>query len=235
MPCGPGQVAIMNAAGDAWECSDGTDLTDVLARLDEIEAALEELDMSSYGTSPTDPGRDCPDILERNPAAVSGFYFVNFGGGDVHTVECYMGDGAADEATFGAGWMKVRDDHAVNGRGHADTNFAEPLGYTYSELLFRHESGSATGGPNYPGSFPDSNPITWRAEGGGWETTAASSGSHCTTSFTALGDGIYLGADFSIVLPGPRTSRFQIGMAEGVASCTTSDNPGDATLDVWVR
>ena len=146
-----------------------------------------------------------------------------------------MGDGGADEATFGGGWMRVRTGHSVNGRSLADGTTIDTLGDTYSEILVRHASGSAVGGPSYPGAFPTENPIAWRPSGGGWEVTNEPGGSRCTTTFTPVGAGTYLGSDFSIVLPAARTAGFQVGMDEGIAGCTTSDNPGDATLDVWIR
>ena len=231
LPCAPNQVARMNAAGDAWECADEQDLTDILDRLAAIE---EELEAEPYGTL-TNPGIDCLDILTVEPTSESGVYYVNFGGGIPIVVECYMGDGGADEATFGGGWMRVRTGHAVNGRSLVDGTSIDTFGDTYNEILFRHVSGSATGGPTYPDSFPGSNGIAWLPGFGTWERTDESGGSECTTTFTPVGPGIYLGNDFSVVLPGARTGSFQVGMVEGVANCTTSDNPGDATLDVWIR
>ena len=231
LPCAPNQIARMNTAGDAWVCATEAGLTDILARLDAIE---EELEAGPYGTI-TNPGIDCLDILTEKPTAASGAYYVTFGGGLPIVVECYMGDGGTDEATFGGGWMRVRTDHMVNGRALAEGTAVDTLGDSYSEILFRHASGSATAGYNYPGAFPTNNPVAWRPSGGGWEETNEPSGSHCDTTFTPVGFGTYLDSDFSIVLPETRTVAFQVGLAEGIASCTTSDNPGDATLDVWIR
>lgn len=55
-----------------------------------------------------------------------------------------------------------------------------------------------------------------------------------TTSYTSA--TTYIGGyDFVISRSSTSTDTIRLGTLEGIASCTTSDNPGSAYVDIYVR
>lgn len=179
---------------------------------------------STLGTA-ANPATSCKAIHDADATAKSGTFWLKPGATAFQgTCEMSKADG---------GWTKVRSGHTVHGQSFPDQTAINAEGFAYTQILFVYLSGSATGGPNYPSSLPGSNPVGFKLSGKNWGGPTGWSASTCgvpVDTYTAA----YFGSDFTVDV-GATSVTFQVALLEGMSSCTTSDNSGPATMDVYVR
>ncbi len=175
---------------------------------------------------------DCAEILTNNPDLPTGTYTVDpdgDGGSAPIQVTCEMD-------FDGGGWTRVADNHHVWGTGW-DSTQRNTQGFTWTEVWVQHASGSATAHCTYPESIPDCNNIGFHFGGGGTLYGALNWGSStCGTSVSTISATTYFaGTDDFIIERPPSSQTIQLMTLEGRTNCTTSDNPGNAYMDVYVR
>ena len=179
----------------------------------------------------TCPFVSCAALLAANPGTPSGTYQIDLdGNGPAAPFSIYC-----DMVTDGGGWARVADDHHVWGTGW-DSTARNTQGLTYTEILFYWDHGSAVGGPNYPNSHPDSTPVGFQLGSGGWLAPKNWSASTCGTPVTTVEQTTYLPDPKHIKVKVDKTNAtIRFCLLEGLTSCTTSDNPGEAWADILVR
>jgi hypothetical protein len=183
------------------------------------------VDDGVLGTATDCPAQDCTEVLADNPRASDGSYYMD----DGNWWECEM-------STDGGGWLEVSTAVQVWGTGY-DTQYHNIAGFSWSEVLFRYDSGSSTAGCTYPTAIPSSNPITFQFGSEDWGLPAASCGTTCgatTVDYSASTTYLTTGYDF-VIARAESTDTIRIGMLEGVMYCTTDDNWGYAWVDILIR
>ncbi|MBM4373192.1 MAG: hypothetical protein FJ098_16170, partial [Deltaproteobacteria bacterium] len=174
----------------------------------------------------------CLAIHGNNPAAPSGSYPVDPdgpGGAAAFQAWCDMSFDAG-------GWTRVADNHPVWGTGW-DSTQRNPQGVAWTEALFLHDSGAVHAHCDYPGSLPGCNNLGFHFGGGGTLYGAVNWGSStCGTGVTTITATTYFtgSSHFKIQRPSS-TGTLQLMTLEGRTSCTTSDNPGTAYVDIYIR
>jgi len=183
------------------------------------------VDDGVLGTATDCPAVDCSDVLADNAAAADGSY--------------YMDDGAwwtCEMSTDGGGWLEVSTAVAVWGEGY-DTQYHNLSGFSWSEVMFRYDSGSSTADCTYPTAIPSSNPIAFQFGSEHWGTPANTCGSTCAAvTLDYTGDTTYLTTAYDFVIARTEsTDSIRVGTLEGVMACTIDDNWGWAWLDILIR
>ncbi|MBM4352940.1 MAG: hypothetical protein FJ109_03945 [Deltaproteobacteria bacterium] len=175
----------------------------------------------------------CKALLAGKPGSPSGTYTVDIDGpGGKAPFEVYC------DMTFdGGGWTRVAAGHPVYGTGW-DATQRNTVGFSYAAILFMHAGGSAHAHCTYPESLPGCNNLGFRFDNGGtWYGPANWGSSTCGMGVTTWSDTTYFDGTwhFKVSLAAPSTSTIQLGTLEGISNCTTGDNPGSATVDIFVR
>ena len=179
-------------------------------------------DNGVLGTGAACPAEDCAEILDDNPSATDGSYELDLG-----TYTC-------DMTTDGGGWTLVGSAAHVYGTGYTGTYYNSE-GFYWDEALFTYNSGSVHAHCSYPGSLTGCNNIGMQFASESWGVAQNWGSSLCgmsTTDYT--GSTTYVGTDW-IIDRSASTDTIRVGTLEGIANCTTSDNPGSAYMDIWVR
>ncbi|MDG1483646.1 MAG: putative metal-binding motif-containing protein, partial [Myxococcota bacterium] len=180
-------------------------------------------DNGVLGTGTACPAEDCTEILADDSTAADGDYELNAG-----TYTC-------DMTTDGGGWTLVGEAVSVYGTGY-DTTYYNSEGFTWTETLFAYNSGSVHAHCTYPSSMTGCNNLGFQFASESWGVALNWGSSICgmsTTDYT--GDTSYIGGyDFTIARS-ESTNTMRLGTLEGISSCTTSDNPGTAYVDILVR
>ncbi|MFT5684682.1 MAG: hypothetical protein ACI8RZ_005626 [Myxococcota bacterium] len=180
-------------------------------------------DNGVLGTGTACPAEDCTEILADDSTASDGDYELDLG-----TYTC-------DMTTDGGGWTLVGDAMSVYGTGY-DTTYYNSEGFSWSEALFVYNSGTVHAHCSYPSDMTGCNNLGFQFASESWGVPLNWGSSICgmsTTDYT--GDTNYVGGyDFSIARS-ESTDTVRLGTLEGIASCTTSDNPGTAYVDILVR
>ena len=182
-----------------------------------------DIDDGVLGTGAACPAEDCTEIQDDNPSASSGTYVLDLG-----SYHC-------DMATDGGGWTRVASGATVYGTGHTGTYY-NTEGFSWSEVLFTHNSGSVHAHCTYPSSLTGCNNIGFQFASESWGVAQNWGSSLCgmaTTDYTA--NTSYIGGTDFVIDRSETADTIRVGTLEGIASCTTSDNPGSATLDILVR
>ncbi len=182
-----------------------------------------DVDDGVLGTGAACPATDCAEILADNPSAADGDYVLDAG-----TYTC-------DMTTDGGGWTLVADAAMVYGTGY-DGTYYNTEGFEWTEVLFAYDSGSVHAHCDYPSSLTGCNNITAQFDGENWATFLNWGSSLCGMSTTDYSSATsYIGGYDWVVSRSASTDTIRVGTLEGVANCTTSDNPGTAYIDLWVR
>ena len=182
------------------------------------------VDNGVLGTSASCPAEDCAEILAMDPNAVNGNYYLDPG-----LYACEMN-------TAGGGWTRIVEAAPVWGTSYSSASY-NGEGFTWNQMLFRHHSGSVHAHCTYPQSLTGCNNIGFRFTNETWAVAQNWGSSLCGLSVTSAytGSTQYIGGWDFIISRSTSTSTVQIGTLEGIASCTTGDNPGQAYIDLWVR
>ncbi|MFM2244534.1 MAG: hypothetical protein RL071_608 [Pseudomonadota bacterium] len=182
------------------------------------------VDDGVLGTGAACPALDCEDILLDNPSRASGTYTLTRG-----AYYCLM-------TKDGGGWTRLAASHPVYGTGYDATAHNSSPRFAWDEVLFEYSSGSATAHCGYPGSMTSCNNLGFQFASESWGLPLNWGSSLCglgTRSYESATRYIG-GADF-VVSRGLSTDTIRLGALEGIASCTTSDNPGTAYVNIYVR
>lgn len=185
--------------------------------------------IANDGQTPAGAGLDCKDILDKSLSLGSGNYWVDpDGAGGLYGPALEY----CDMSTDGGGWTRIAVDHPIHGTTW-NTNALNTKNFRYTEILVRYKSGSVVAGPTYPGSFlfaTKSTDLPYWWVGGGSTCSLPIQSTQNVVQIPSTND-----YRFTIAHPSEIVSTFQLGSAEGVANCTTSDNSGTAYVDVYVR
>jgi hypothetical protein len=201
-----------SSAPDQLEVCDGTD--------NDCDGTV---DNGVLGTGASCPAQDCTEILADNSSASDGDYELDDG-----TYYC-------DMTTDGGGWTLVEEAAYVYGTSY-DTSYYNSEGFTWDEVLFAYSSGSVHAHCTYPGSLTSCNNLGFQFASESWGVPLNWGSSLCgmsTTSYTSA--TTYIGGYDFVVSRTSSTDTIRLGTLEGISSCTTSDNPGGAYLDIYVR
>jgi hypothetical protein len=99
-----------------------------------------------------------------------------------------------------------------------------------------YNSGSVHAHCTYPGSLTGCNNIGFQFASESWGVAQNWGSSICgmpTTDYT--GNTSYIGGSDWVIDRAESTDTIRVGTLEGISSCTTSDNPGTAYMDLLVR
>lgn len=167
----------------------------------------------------------CADVRALWPAAPDGVYAIYPGGVETHAT-CDMA---------GGGWTLLSTGAPINGTAASGVNY-NPNGVPWAEARFTFAGGVVTAGCQYPTHLPGSNVFSWRFGAEAWGSARAC-GSLCGMPTTDYNSRTTFGADKSVLVArGVETSdAIQVSTLEAAAVCTTGDNPGTATVAIWVR
>jgi hypothetical protein len=196
----------------ATEVCDGAD--------NDCDASIDE---GVLGTAPSCTAEDCAEIIADNPTASSGTYYLD------------RGSYYCQHSKDGGGWTRIKSNALVYGTG-VDSSSYNSEGFTWDQVLFEWSSGSVHAHCTYPESLTGCNNLGFRFGSENWGVPANWGASICggtiayyTSATTYIG-----GYDFVIDRPSS-TDTIMLGTLEGIFSCTTSDNPGSAYVNIYVR
>ncbi|MBM4390783.1 MAG: hypothetical protein FJ090_06640 [Deltaproteobacteria bacterium] len=179
------------------------------------------IDDGVLGTASACPGEDCAAVIADNPSAASGEYYLT------------LGLSYCDMSTGGGGWTLMADDLVID----AATSSGSEINFgllRWSEMWIAYGTGALSAGCAYPDDL-----ATCVALG----ALIGSEGLGLMSPSLDVCDAAYVdysaaytisGADIFLSRAEAREA-FEIGTAEALAGCNTSDNSGSATVDVYIR
>ncbi len=186
------------------------------------------VDNGVLGTGAACPAVDCSEVLDDNPLAADGTYYLDNGGSTASTWIC-------DMTTDGGGWTEVGANAAVWGTGYSTAAY-NTAGFTWNEVLFAYSSGSTHAHCTYPSDLTGCNNIGFSFAGGTWGAALNWGSSVCGMTVQSYASATtYVGGYDFVISRSSSTSSIRLGTLEGISGCTTSDNYGTAYVDVRVR
>ncbi len=219
-------TAPTDYVSDSTDCDDGDDTiypgaTELCDGLDnDCDGSADD---GVLGTSSACPAEDCTEILDNDPSATDGTYYLD------------LGSYYCDMSTDGGGWTQVKDNASVYGTGY-DTSYFNSEGFTWTEVLFAYDSGTVHAHCTYPDDLTGCNNLGFQFASESWGVPLNWGSSICgmsTTSYESATD--YVGGYDFVISRSSSTDTIRLGTLEGISSCTTGDNPGTAYVDVLVR
>ncbi len=173
----------------------------------------------------------CKELLASKPGTVTGSYALDpDGDGPKAEVTAYCNMDYDD-----GGWTRVGNDVRVWGSSY-DTTFRNSKGFSYTHILIMYDHGSVHAHCTYPGSIPGCNNIGIQLNTGGWYGAKNWGSSTCGMGVTTINDTTYFPGTYNFkVNVGQTSATIRTGTLEGISSCTTGDNPGEAWQDIFVR
>ena len=186
-----------------------------------------DIDEGVLGTGAACAADDCAEVLDDDPSALDGSYYLDVNG----TVTAYT----CDMTTDGGGWTRVGASVAVWGTSY-DTTYYNSEGFSWDEVLFAYVSGSVHAHCTYPTALTGCNNLGFQFASQSWGVPLNWGSSICgmsTTDYTS--NTTYIGGYDFVIDDSLSSDTIRVGALEAISGCTTSDNPGTAYLDIYVR
>ena len=182
------------------------------------------VDDGVLGTGAACAAGDCMDIKLDNPSRPTGTYTLTRG-----TYTCEM-------TKDGGGWTQIAANHPVYGTGYDSTAHNSGPRFPWEEVLFEYSSGSATAHCTYPSALTGCNNLGFQFASEAWGLPLSWGSSLCSLSTRSYETATtYIGGYDFVVDRGLSTDTIRLGALEGIAACTTSDNPGTAYINIYLR
>jgi hypothetical protein len=142
---------------------------------------------------------------------------------------------SSDLTTDGGGWTRVKASAPIWGTGYDNTGYNSE-GFTWDEVMVSHASGSVHAHCTWPTDLPGCNNLGLRFGSESWGLPLNWGASLCGLGTVSYASATrYPGGQLFVISRTSSTDLVRVGTLEGIAACTTSDNPGSAWVDVWVR
>ncbi len=226
---GDSSTASTGCAGEGYsseggDCNDadGTVSPGAVEQCDGIDNDCDFVfDDGVVGTGESCPAEDCAAVLADNPSATSGDFFLTMG-----FTYCEM-------STSGGGWTRVADDLTIDAAVTSGTQLNDGF-LRWNELWIAYGTGNLSAGCTYPDDTGSCVALATLigGEGLGLMSTSIDVCGQAYTDYSAA----YTLSGFDIFMSRAEASDpFELGTAEALAGCNTSDNTGSATVDVYIR
>ncbi|MCB9795544.1 MAG: hypothetical protein H6741_22810 [Alphaproteobacteria bacterium] len=233
---GDASAAVLACVSPSGQVSDDTDCDDgdsgvnpgAAETCDGVDEDCDgDIDDGVLGTGGACPAIDCAEVLADDPSAADGSYYLDVGG-SVSTWTC-------DMSTDGGGWTELIDSHPVYGTG-SDLTAYNSEGFTWDEVLFAYDSGSAYAHCTYPNDISACLNLGFQFATNNWGVPARFASTICGLSTLDYSSATRFpgGYDF-IVARSASTDTIRLSTLEGYTNCTTNDNYGTAYVDIRVR
>ena len=186
-----------------------------------------DIDEGVLGTDAMCPATDCSAILDNYPSATDGEYYLEPG-----IYYCDMTTCADGEC---GGWTLIGIDVPVWGTGY-DQTYYNIEAFSWNSTLFEYSSGSVHAHCTYPEGMPGCNNLGFQFDTESWGVPLNWGSSICGMPIAYYESATTYINEIDFVID-RQTSEdtIRLGTLEGISNCTTNDNPGEASLNIFVR